>query len=88
MTSSLPPVGTRCRVRHTDSVTASLHGATGVVTKHRTDRRDQHRFHRSRVSKRDILGSYCFLKFDRTQRGAGSIMTGVWLQDHQIEEDQ
>jgi len=66
-------------VLNDNRVTASLHGATGTVMKTRLENRPG----RFRWTTETMTMSW--IQFDEPQRGAGSPMTGVWLENSMFE---
>lgn len=69
----------KIKIINDNRITSSLHGVVGTVTKERAAN-----YHVDALGRK--LNRYgdpklFWIQFDEQQRGAGSVMTGVWLQE-------
>ena len=66
----------RVEILNDKRITASLHYATGSITKVNEPAVPTDSWRQRRRPKKQF-----WIQFDEPQRGAGSVMTGVWLEE-------
>lgn len=75
----------RVQILDDKRVTSSLHGCTGTITKERAATYPVDSYGR-RYSNRGEPKMF-WVQFDEPQRGAGSVMNGVWLEESMFLQD-